>query len=89
MRFSAFFPDIAQQFNTHNWLSEKAIFAAKNKGVDDLNEHSEFASGSVVFVHTSYRVTNQDDFNGFAWTPTSQFTINLGSGLCNGTRLAV
>ncbi|XP_044592065.1 uncharacterized protein LOC123270186 [Cotesia glomerata] len=31
------FPDVAQQFKNHNWLSERAILAAKNKDVDDLN----------------------------------------------------
>jgi hypothetical protein len=35
--FSGFFPDIAQQFNNHNWLSERATLAAINTDVDDLN----------------------------------------------------
>ncbi|XP_054745485.1 uncharacterized protein LOC129249840 [Anastrepha obliqua] len=31
------FPDIAQKFNNHNWLGKRAILAAQNKDVEDLN----------------------------------------------------
>jgi hypothetical protein len=31
------FPDIATNYRNHNWLGERAILAAKNKDVNDLN----------------------------------------------------
>jgi hypothetical protein len=31
------FPNISQQYKIHAWLSDRAILAAKNKDVDELN----------------------------------------------------
>ncbi|XP_055918666.1 uncharacterized protein LOC129950772 [Eupeodes corollae] len=42
-------PDIAQKYNNHNWLGERAISAAKNKDVEDLNATIQnFLPGHLV-----------------------------------------
>lgn len=56
------FPDIAQQFNNHNWLGERAILAAKNKDVEDLNATIQnFLPGQLVSFKSVDTVMNQDD----------------------------
>ncbi|CAG4974232.1 unnamed protein product [Colias eurytheme] len=49
------FPDIAQKFNNHNWLGERAILAAKNKDVEDLfslcKKSTEFPGPSKQSTH--------------------------------------
>ncbi|XP_017476411.1 PREDICTED: ATP-dependent DNA helicase pif1-like [Rhagoletis zephyria] len=56
------FPDIAHQFNNRNWLGERAILAAKNKDVDDLNATIQnFLPGQLVSFKSVDTVINQDD----------------------------
>ncbi|XP_037910190.1 ATP-dependent DNA helicase PIF1-like [Hermetia illucens] len=56
------FPDIAQNFNNHNWLGERAILAAKNKDVEDLNATIQnFLPGQLVSFKSVDTVMNQDD----------------------------
>ncbi|XP_022166493.1 uncharacterized protein LOC111031019 [Myzus persicae] len=56
------FPDIAQQFNNHNWLGERAILTAKNKNVDALNATIQnFLPGQLVFYKSVDTIMNQDD----------------------------
>lgn len=56
------FPDIAQQFNNHNWLGKRAILAAKNKDVDVLNATIQnFFPGQLVSFKSVDTVMNQDD----------------------------
>ncbi|KAK9872125.1 hypothetical protein WA026_016177 [Henosepilachna vigintioctopunctata] len=56
------FPDIAQKFNNHNWLGERAILAAKNKDVEDLNATIQnFLPGQLVSFKSVDTVMNQDD----------------------------
>jgi ATP-dependent DNA helicase PIF1 len=56
------FPDIERNYQNHKWLSERAILAAKNKDVDELN--FTIQSKIVGQLH-SYKsvdsVTSQDD----------------------------
>ncbi|XP_073955775.1 uncharacterized protein isoform X1 [Choristoneura fumiferana] len=56
------FPDIKQLYNNHNWLSERAILAAKNKDVDDLNATIQnFLPGELFTYKSVDTATNQDD----------------------------
>ncbi|XP_061379262.1 uncharacterized protein LOC133319319 [Danaus plexippus] len=56
------FPDIAQKFNNHNWLGERAILAAKNKDVEDLNATIQnFLPGQLISFKSVDTVMNQDD----------------------------
>ena len=56
------FPDIAQKFNNQNWLGERAILAAKNKDVEDLNATIQnFLPGQLVSFKSVDTVMNQDD----------------------------
>ena len=56
------FPDIAQKFNNHNWLGERAILAAKNKDVEDLNATIQnYLPGQLVSFKSVDTVMNQDD----------------------------
>ncbi|GBP22164.1 hypothetical protein EVAR_10674_1 [Eumeta japonica] len=56
------FPDIAQQFNNHKWLGERAILAAKNKDIEDLNATIQtFLPGQLVSSKSVDTVMNQDD----------------------------
>ncbi|XP_050337913.1 ATP-dependent DNA helicase pif1-like [Bactrocera neohumeralis] len=56
------FPDIKQQYNNHDWLSERAILAAKNKDVDDLNATIQnFLPGELFTYKSVDTATNQDD----------------------------
>jgi hypothetical protein len=56
------FPDIAQQFKSHNWLSKQAILAAKNKDVDHLNATIQnFLPGQLFSFKSVDTVINQDD----------------------------
>ncbi|XP_037926227.1 uncharacterized protein LOC119661104 [Hermetia illucens] len=56
------FPDIAQKFNNDNWLGERAILAAKNKDVEDLNATIQnFLPGQLVSFKSVDTVMNQDD----------------------------
>lgn len=56
-------PDVAQQFKNHNWLSKRAILAAKNEDVDDLNAIIQnFIPGQLFSFKSVDTVINQDDF---------------------------
>ncbi|XP_055905144.1 uncharacterized protein LOC129940729 [Eupeodes corollae] len=63
------FPEIAQKFNNHNWMGERAILASKNKDVEDLNATIQvFFSGQLVwlvFIKSVDTVMNQDDVVNF------------------------
>lgn len=56
------FPNIAQNYQNHVWLSERAILAAKNIDVDELSFklQSEIA-GELVTYKSIDSVTDQDD----------------------------
>ncbi|XP_026475467.1 uncharacterized protein LOC113380443 [Ctenocephalides felis] len=54
--------DINQQFHDLNWLSERAILAAKNKDADDLNATIQSLLPGECFTYKSVdTATNQDD----------------------------
>ncbi|GBP47861.1 ATP-dependent DNA helicase pif1 [Eumeta japonica] len=54
--------DIAQNFNNHNWLGERAILAAKNKDVEDLNATIlNFLPGQLISFKSVDTIMNQDD----------------------------
>ncbi|XP_026467789.1 uncharacterized protein LOC113371377 [Ctenocephalides felis] len=56
------FTDINQQFHDLNWLSERAILAAKNKDVDDLNATIQSSlPGECITYKFVDTATNQDD----------------------------
>ncbi|GBP51659.1 hypothetical protein EVAR_48282_1 [Eumeta japonica] len=56
------FPDTEQHFSNHNWPSERAILAAKNKDADDLNAIIQnFLPGELFSYKSVDTVTNQDD----------------------------
>lgn len=56
------FPNVAQNFKNHNWLSERAILAAKNKDVDDLNASIQnFIPGQLFSFKSVDTVINQDE----------------------------
>lgn len=56
------FADIAQKFNNHNWLGERAILAAKNKDVEDLNATIQnLLPGQLVSFKSVDTVMNQDN----------------------------
>ncbi|XP_026476423.1 uncharacterized protein LOC113382080 [Ctenocephalides felis] len=56
------FPNINQQFHDLNWLSERAILAAKNKDVDDLNATIQSSlPGECITYKSVDTATNQDD----------------------------
>ena len=60
--FSVLIPHKAQQFNNHNWLSERAIIVAKNKVVDDFNAPIQnFLPGKLFLFKSVNTVINQDD----------------------------
>ncbi|XP_076251551.1 uncharacterized protein LOC143190865 [Rhynchophorus ferrugineus] len=93
------FRDIAQQFSNHNWLGERAILAAKNKDVEDLNVKciQNFLPGQLVSLKSDDTVVNQDDVLrpiGLTITPPSQsltsssHSINSIAGLmgCNSRK---
>lgn len=56
------FQNVVQQFKNHNWLSERAILAAKNKDVDDLNAAIQnFIPGQLFSFKSVDTVINQDE----------------------------
>lgn len=55
-------PNIAQHFKNHNWLSERAILAAKNTDVNDLNATIQnLLPGEMVTFKSIDTVIHQDD----------------------------
>ncbi|VDN00652.1 unnamed protein product, partial [Onchocerca ochengi] len=64
------FPDIQTNYKKHDWLSERAILAAKNKDVDELNNiiQSNIQSEIVTYksvdtiVEADEAVTNPTEF---------------------------
>ncbi|XP_037906157.1 uncharacterized protein LOC119648468 [Hermetia illucens] len=55
-------PDIAQKFNNHNWLGERAMLAVKNKDAEDLNAIIQnFHPGQLVSFKSVDTVMNQED----------------------------
>ncbi|XP_054745836.1 uncharacterized protein LOC129250225 [Anastrepha obliqua] len=97
------FPDIAQKFNNHHWLDERAILTAKNKDVEDLNAPIQnFLPEQLVSFKSVDTVMNLDDevyyptefLNSLELSglPPHNLQLKIGSvviTLCNGTRLAV
>ncbi|CAB3226278.1 unnamed protein product [Arctia plantaginis] len=79
------FPDIISNYKNNEWLSERAILAAKNKDVDDLNY---IIQDKIIGTMHSFKsidcVTNEDEATnypieffkllGCAWLTTAQFT---------------
>lgn len=56
------FPNIVQNFKNHNWLSERAILAAKNKDVDDHSATIQnFIPGKLFYFKSVDTVINQDE----------------------------
>lgn len=56
------FPTIEQNYKNHNWLSERAILAAKNKDVDDLNTTIQsFIPGQLFAFKSLDTITNPDE----------------------------
>ncbi|XP_053956328.1 uncharacterized protein LOC128861977 [Anastrepha ludens] len=56
------FPDIAQKFNNHHWLGERAILTAKNRDVEDLNATNQnFLPGQLVSFKSVDTVMSLDD----------------------------
>ncbi|XP_073821564.1 uncharacterized protein [Musca autumnalis] len=56
------FPNIAHNYKNHDWLSERAILAAKNIDVDELNFEIQSEIDSVSMTYKSVdSVTSQDD----------------------------
>ncbi|XP_017470385.1 PREDICTED: uncharacterized protein LOC108362062 [Rhagoletis zephyria] len=59
---SSVFPNIAQNYQNHNWLAERAILAAKNKDVGQLNANIlNDVPGEIVTFKSIDTVINQDD----------------------------
>ncbi|XP_072395344.1 uncharacterized protein [Diabrotica undecimpunctata] len=78
------FPNIISNYKNNEWLSERAILAAKNKDVDDLNY---IIQNKIIGTMHSFKsidcVTNEDEAtnypieflnSGRAWLTTAQFT---------------
>lgn len=56
------FPNIAQNHKNHHWLSERAILAAKNKDVDELNFNIQSEIAGQLYSYKSVdTATSQDD----------------------------
>lgn len=56
------FPNIAQNYKNHQWLSERAILAAKNSDVNDINfTIQDVIPGEFGTYNSIDTVTNQDD----------------------------
>lgn len=56
------FPNIIQNYKEHKWLSERAILAAKNIDVDELNLSIEYKlPGEFITYKSIDNVMNQDD----------------------------
>ncbi|XP_053968141.1 ATP-dependent DNA helicase pif1-like [Anastrepha ludens] len=56
------FPNIVQHYKNHDWLSERAILAGKNKHVNDINSAIlDQISGDIVAYKSMDTITDQDD----------------------------
>ncbi|XP_050057702.1 uncharacterized protein LOC126550363 [Aphis gossypii] len=56
------FPDVSQNYRNHDWLSERAILAAKNIDVNELNfKIQEQITGELMIYKSVDSATNQDD----------------------------
>ncbi|XP_049826254.1 uncharacterized protein LOC126266393 [Aethina tumida] len=56
------FSDVAQNYRNHDWLSERAILAAKNIDVNELNfKIQELITGESRIYKSVDSATNQDD----------------------------
>ncbi|XP_063987756.1 uncharacterized protein LOC135167948 [Diachasmimorpha longicaudata] len=56
------FPDVSQNYRNHDWLSERAILAAKNIDVNELNfKIQEQITGDLRIYKSVDSTTNQDD----------------------------
>ena len=66
-------------YHNHNWLSERAIFTAKNKDVDDFSATSKnFIPGELFSFKSVNTVINQDEVINY---PTKLFNSMDLSGL--------
>lgn len=72
------FPNIVQNFKNQNWLSKRAILAAKNKDVDDLNATIQNFIPEQMFSFKSVdTVMNQDEVVNHS----TEFLDSLESGI--------
>ncbi|CAH1113447.1 unnamed protein product [Psylliodes chrysocephalus] len=56
------FPNIAQNYKNHVWLSERVILAAKNVDVNEMNfQIQNNIAGKLILYKSIDFVTNQDD----------------------------
>lgn len=56
------FPNIGQNYKNHSWLNERAILAAKNNDVNELNASIQNdIAGELIIYKSVDTVTNQDD----------------------------
>lgn len=56
------FPNIAQNYKNHDWLSERVILAAKNVDVNEINFHIQNEIAGELMTYKSVdSVTNEDD----------------------------
>ncbi|XP_060846147.1 ATP-dependent DNA helicase PIF1-like [Rhopalosiphum padi] len=56
------FPDVSQNYRNHDWLSERAILAAKNIDVNELNfKIQEQITGELRIYKSVDSATNQDN----------------------------
>lgn len=63
---SKVFPNIGRNYLNHDWLSERAILAAKNKDVDDLNFIIQNQIAATLHSFKSVdRVTNDDEATNY------------------------
>jgi len=56
------FPNICDNYSKHQWLGERAIFAAKNIHVDEINfTIQETLSGELILFKSIDTVTNENE----------------------------
>ncbi|GFU77444.1 ATP-dependent DNA helicase [Trichonephila clavipes] len=95
------FPNIAQNYKNHQWLSTRAILAAKNIDVNTINFTIQHGIPSETTTYkSSDTVENQDEVVSYPTEflnsldlpgmPPHVLTLKIGvPRLCNGTRLSV
>jgi len=97
------FPNISENYQNYDWLSQRAILAAKNNDVRALNFtiQSKMAVDLVKYKSFDY-ITNPDDVVNYpteflnslelSGYPPHNLQLKVGTAklvLCNGTRLSV
>lgn len=56
-----FFPNIIENYKNHNWLSARAILAAKNIDVNDINMNIQFIVPGEATTYKSIDTTMEQD----------------------------